>query len=109
MKKGMRIWRRLAGPALAAMVFVGPVASGLSAADRFRVDVFGGLATLDPRDLNLLGKAEEQYNYLLFQERLFGYSGYFTRDKSQAKPGRTSSPLSRSMPSLRPAAPLGAY
>jgi hypothetical protein len=36
---------------------------------------------MNPRDFNLLGRAEEQYNYILFQERLIGWtSGTFTND-----------------------------
>jgi hypothetical protein len=64
-------------------------AAGLAAADRFQVEVYGGLTFMNPRDFNLLGKAEEQYNYILFQERLLGWNGYFTNDfpkVSQALP-----------------------
>ena len=56
-------------------------AVGLAAGDRFRIEAFGGLMLMNPGDLNLLGRAEEQYNYILFQERLIGWtSGYFTND-----------------------------
>ena len=56
-------------------------AAGLAAADRFRVEAYGGLMLMNPRDFNLFGRAEEQYNYILFQERLIGWtSGYFTND-----------------------------
>jgi hypothetical protein len=56
-------------------------AAGLEAGDRFRLEAFGGLVMMNPRDFNLFGRAEEQYNYILFQERLIGWSrGYFTND-----------------------------
>lgn len=56
-------------------------AAGLAAADRFRVEAYGGLMLMNPRDFNLFGRAEEQYNYILFQERLVGWTtGYFTND-----------------------------
>jgi hypothetical protein len=66
----------------AAGIAVGLLASaaGLGAADRFRIEVYGGLTLMNPRDFNLLVKAEEQYNYIFFQERLIGTSGYFTND-----------------------------
>ena len=54
-------------------------AAGLEAGDRFRVEAYGGLTLMNPRDFNLFGRAEEQYNYILFQERLIGWTtGYFT-------------------------------
>jgi hypothetical protein len=54
-------------------------AAGLEAGDRFRVEAYGGLTLMNPRDLNLFGRAEEQYNYILFQERMIGWAtGYFT-------------------------------
>jgi len=62
---------------LSLMLFAG--AAGLAAADRFRVEAYGGLTLMNPRDLNLFGRAEQQYNYILFQERLIGWTtGYFT-------------------------------
>jgi hypothetical protein len=66
---------------LALLVIAGT--SGLAAEDRVRFEVYGGLAFMNPRDLNLLSRAEEQYNYILFQERLLGWSGYFTNDFPQ--------------------------
>jgi hypothetical protein len=54
-------------------------AAGLEAGDRFRIEAYGGLTLMNPRDFNLFGRAEEQYNYILFQERLIGWTtGYFT-------------------------------
>ncbi len=55
--------------------------AGLEAGDRFRIEAYGGLMLMNPRDFNLFGVAEEQYNYILFQERLIGWTtGYFTND-----------------------------
>jgi hypothetical protein len=72
-----------------SLILICAVAAGLRAADRFRVEVYGGLAFMNPRDFNLFGKAEEQYNYIFFQEPLLGFNGYFTNDfprVSQALP-----------------------
>jgi hypothetical protein len=73
-------WRaRLAAAGLAIAVFAGP--AGLEAGDRFRIEAYGGLMLMNPRDLNLFGRAEEQYNYILFQERMIGWTdGYFMND-----------------------------
>jgi hypothetical protein len=90
--KGSSGFSRLRGAAAGILVFLALGAVGLSAGDRFRIEVFGGLMLMNPRDLNLLGRAEEQYNYILFQERLIGWtSGYFTND----------------FPSMRTALPAG--
>lgn len=87
MRKTTHPCRRGIAAGLALFFVAGTV--GLAAADRFRLEVYGGLAFMNPRDLNLLSKAEEQYNYILFQERLLGTTGYFTNDfprVSQALP-----------------------
>lgn len=66
---------------LAVMFLAGGAGRTLAAADRIRIDAYGGLMFMNPRDLNLLGRAEEQYNYILFQERLIGWTyGYFPND-----------------------------
>ena len=77
MRNATRPCRRvLAG--LALLVVAG--AAGLAAADRFRLEVYGGLTFMNPRDFNLLSRAEEQSNYVLFQERFLGTTGYFTNE-----------------------------
>jgi hypothetical protein len=89
MRSGTRMEREARGTAaskagivaagLAIALFAG--AAGLEAGDRFRIEAYGGLMLMNPRDLNLFGRAEEQYNYILFQERLIGWTnGYFTND-----------------------------
>lgn len=72
--------RNKAGKAAAAAVILVAAAIGAGAEDRFRLEAGGGVMFLNPRDLNLLSKAEEQYNYLFFQERFIGVDGYFTND-----------------------------
>lgn len=52
----------------------------LPAQGRFQVEAYGGVSFLNPRDLNLLSKAEEQYNQLLYIERHLGWQGYFIND-----------------------------
>jgi hypothetical protein len=73
---------RVPGAAVATLLIaLSAGAAGLEAADRFRVDAYGGLMLMNPRDFNLFGRAEEQYNYILLQERLIGWTnGYFTND-----------------------------
>lgn len=48
--------------------------------DRFQLEIYGGISFLNPRDLNLLSKAEEQYNQLIYIERHLGWQGYFIND-----------------------------
>jgi hypothetical protein len=48
--------------------------------DRFQLEIYGGISFLNPTDLNLLSKAEEQYNRLLYIERHIGWPGYFIND-----------------------------
>jgi hypothetical protein len=52
----------------------------LTAQGRFQVELYGGISFLKLGDLNLLSKAEEQYNFTFFIQRLLGYEGYFTND-----------------------------
>jgi len=72
---------RMSSVAAGLLVALFTGAAGLGAGDRFRVEAYGGLMLMNPRDFNLFGKAEEQYNYIFFQERLIGWTrGYFTND-----------------------------
>jgi len=68
--------RMLIGVLFSMTAFIQPIV-GL---ERFQIEVYGGLSYLNPRDLNLLSKAEEQYNQLLYIERHFGWTGYFIND-----------------------------
>jgi hypothetical protein len=73
--------RRVAVAAFVLALLASAAVQTAAAADRVRVDVYGGLMLMNPRDLNLFGRAEEQYNYILFQERLIGWTyGYFPND-----------------------------
>lgn len=48
---------------------------------RFQVEVLGGVSLISPRDLNLLSRAEEQYNDIYFVQRHLGvWQGYFVND-----------------------------
>jgi hypothetical protein len=72
---------RLRAAAAGVLVLLVVSAAGLAAGDRLRIEAFGGLMLMNPGDLNLFGRAEQQYNYILFQERLIGWTnGYFTND-----------------------------
>ena len=52
----------------------------LTGADRFQIELYGGISFVNPRDFNLLSKAEQQYNDIYFIERLRSYNGYFVND-----------------------------
>jgi hypothetical protein len=47
---------------------------------RFQLEIYGGVSFFNPRDLNLLSKAEEQFNQLIYIERYLGWQGYFIND-----------------------------
>lgn len=80
-RSGIAASRGILALALVSTFLAGVAGQGLAAADRIRIDVYGGLMLMNPRDLNLFGRAEERYNYILFQERLIGWTnGYFTND-----------------------------
>jgi hypothetical protein len=55
----------------------------LGAAERWQIELFGGLSYTDPRDLNLIPKAEEKYNDVYFVRYAGGGSGYFVNDFPQ--------------------------
>ena len=52
----------------------------LLAQGRFQLEIYGGVSYLNPRDLNLLSRAEEQFNQLIYIERYLGWQGYFIND-----------------------------
>jgi len=52
----------------------------LTCTDRFQIELYGGLSLVNPKDLNLLSQAEEQYNELYFIQRLGYMNGYFVND-----------------------------
>jgi hypothetical protein len=55
-------------------------ASPLLGQGRFQLELYGGVSFMNPRDLNLLSKAEEQFNQLVYIERYLGWQGYFIND-----------------------------
>jgi hypothetical protein len=52
----------------------------LTGTERFQIELYGGISFINPKDFNLLSKAEQQYNDIYFIERLRSYSGYFVND-----------------------------
>ncbi|UCE41172.1 MAG: hypothetical protein JSV17_17350 [Candidatus Aminicenantes bacterium] len=51
-----------------------------AAEERFQIELYGGISFVNPKDFNLLSKAEQQYNDIYFIERLRSYNGYFVND-----------------------------
>jgi hypothetical protein len=83
--------RRMLRTALGSILVILSIGLPLRGADRFQVEVQGGLFLLNPADLNLLSRAEEQYNDVYFIQRHLGWQGYFLND----------------FPEIRNAAPFG--
>ena len=52
----------------------------LTGTERFQIELYGGISFINPKDFNLLSKAEQQYNDIYFIERLRSYNGYFVND-----------------------------
>jgi hypothetical protein len=77
MKNAAYSFRRLSGW-LVMILLLGSIP--LAGQGRFQLEIYGGFSWLNPRDLNLLPKAEEQYTGLLFVERYLGWDGYFIND-----------------------------
>jgi len=61
------------------------LSSALRGEDRFQFELYGGISLVNPKDLNLLSNAEQQYNQLYFIERLRSYNGYFVNDFPEIK------------------------
>lgn len=57
----------------------------LTGAERFQIEMYGGISFINPKDFNLLSKAEQQYNDIYFIERLRSYNGYFVNDFTEIK------------------------
>jgi len=54
--------------------------SVIAGQERFQIELYGGISFVNPKDFNLLSKAEQQYNDIYFIERLRSYNGYFVND-----------------------------
>ena len=52
----------------------------LKGKEKVQIELYGGIAFINPKDFNLISKAEQQYNEIYFIERLRGYNGYFVND-----------------------------
>ena len=50
------------------------------AKDRLRIEVYGGMSFLNPKDLNMLSKAEEEYTDVYFIQRQLYKQGYFVNE-----------------------------
>ena len=68
---------------LVLLVFFSP--NFLSGEERFQIELYGGISFVNPKDFNLLSKAEQQYNDIYFIERLRSYDGYFVNDFPEIK------------------------
>jgi hypothetical protein len=53
--------------------------------ERFQIELYGGISFINPKDFNLLSKAEQQYNDIYFIQRLRYYNGYFVNDFPEIK------------------------
>jgi hypothetical protein len=75
-KKHFPVRRSFAGLIIIFMAGATP----LLGQGRFQLEIYGGVSFFNPRDLNLLSRAEEQFNRLIFVERYLGWQGYFIND-----------------------------
>lgn len=57
----------------------------LTGTERFQIELYGGISFINPKDFNLLSKAEQQYNDIYFIQRLRYYNGYFVNDFPEIK------------------------
>jgi hypothetical protein len=71
---------RACGTAGALLFIVLALSFPLQGQDRFQVEIQGGVSFLNPKDLNLFSRAEEQYNEIYFIQRHLGWQGYFLND-----------------------------
>lgn len=77
MKKVISFKRQITAGLVCLFVFL-PVF--LTGAERLQIELYGGISFINPKDFNLISKAEQQYNDIYFIERLHHYSGYFVND-----------------------------
>jgi len=77
MKKAISFKHRITAALVCSVLLLPALLIG---ADRFQIELYGGISFINPKDLNLLSKAEQQYNDIYFIERLRHYNGYFVND-----------------------------
>jgi hypothetical protein len=82
MKKQVSFIQRIVACLACSLLLLPAIISG---ADRFQIELYGGIAFINPKDFNLLSKAEQQYNDIYFIERLRSYDGYFVNDFPEIK------------------------
>jgi hypothetical protein len=54
--------------------------SVLQGDERIQIELYGGISFINPKDFNLLSRAEQQYNDIYFIQRLGYMRGYFVND-----------------------------
>jgi hypothetical protein len=77
MKKTIPYIRQITAGLVLLLLFIPGILTGM---ERFQIELFGGIFFINPKDFNLISKAEQQYNDIYFVERLRHYSGYFVND-----------------------------
>jgi hypothetical protein len=77
MKKAISFKHRITAALVCSVLLLPALLTG---ADRFQIELYGSISFINPKDLNLLSKAEQQYNDIYFIERLRHYRGYFVND-----------------------------
>jgi len=77
MKKAISFKHRITAGLVCSLLFLPVLLTGTV---RFQIELYGGISFINPKDFNLLSKAEQQYNDIYFIERLRHYSGYFVND-----------------------------
>jgi hypothetical protein len=77
MKKDISFRHWITACLVCSLLFLPTVLTGT---DHFQIELYGGISFINPKDFNLLSKAEQQYNDIYFIERLRSYNGYFVND-----------------------------
>lgn len=57
----------------------------LKGEERFQIELYGGVSFINPKDFNLLSRAEQQYNDIYFVQHLRYYGGYFVNEFPEIK------------------------
>ncbi len=77
MKNFLSLKHQVLGLLVCSLVFLPAILAGQ---ERFQIELYGGISFINPKDFNLLSRAEQQYNDIYFIERLSSYNGYFVND-----------------------------
>lgn len=82
MRRAMSFPYRMACGVLGLLFFLPTFLAG---GEKFQIEMYGGISYINPKDFNLLSKAEERYNNIYFIQRLYYDSGYFLNDFPEIK------------------------